>query len=267
MAWSLKRIGRHARRLGVFDEVILYTPQDLPDEVRAHPLMQYPRGAGYWFWKPYIIQHTLDTHADGDIVVYADAGCTLRKSFAWQALFGLMDKYDSITFQYAEEEYPEWAKWGSTSAKMKVWTKRATLEFLDEYLGSREYREENLVLGGFILMKRKTNALLQEWKSLISSHPELVMDPNPEELSEQPPGYAGHRHEQCFLCPLSLRDAHTLVLPETLERYFPDAPVWASRVRAASFREGVRRLIPIYFRAWLGNDFADKFKHYLTGRR
>lgn len=46
MAWSLNRIGRQARRLGIFDEVILYTPQDLSEEVRTHPLMQYSRGAG-----------------------------------------------------------------------------------------------------------------------------------------------------------------------------------------------------------------------------
>ena len=267
MSWSLKRIGRQAQRLGIFDEVILYTPQDLPEEVRAHPLMEYSRGAGYWLWKPYIIQHTLDTHAAGDVVVYADAGCTLRKSFAWQVLFGLMNKYDSIAFQYTEEEYPEWAKWGSTSAKMKVWTKKATLTFLDSYLGSQEYREENLVLGGFLLLKGKSNTFLHEWKRLVSSHPELVMDPAPEELSEQHPEYVGHRHEQCFLCPLSLRDAHTLVLPEALERYTPDAPVWASRVRATSFWDGVRRLLPIYLRAWMGNDFVNKIKSTITRHR
>ena len=31
MAYSLKRIGRQARRLDIFDEVILYTPTDVPD--------------------------------------------------------------------------------------------------------------------------------------------------------------------------------------------------------------------------------------------
>ena len=33
MAYSLHRIGRQARKLGVFDEVILYTPSDVPDYV------------------------------------------------------------------------------------------------------------------------------------------------------------------------------------------------------------------------------------------
>lgn len=222
--------------------------------------MQYPRGAGYWFWKPYIIQHTLDTRDEGTVVVYADAGCTLRKSFAWDVLFKLMEKYDSIVFQYADQEYPEWAKWGSTSAKMKVWTKRDALVFLDEYLGAQEYREENQVLSGLMFYKGKNNSLLNEWKGLIEIHPDLLADPGKDELQRESSVYVAHRHDQSILCPLALREGHTLVLPETLERYSPDAPVWASRLRAANFFEGIRRLVPIYLRAWLGNDAVDYFK-------
>ena len=90
LAYSLKRIGRQARRLQIFDEVILYTPADLSEEIKAHPLMQYSRGGGYWLWKPWLIQKTLRDHTPGDIVVYADAGSTLRKSPEWERLFGLM---------------------------------------------------------------------------------------------------------------------------------------------------------------------------------
>ena len=46
MAFSLKRIGRQARKLGIFDEVILYTPADVPEYVRKSPLFACPRGAG-----------------------------------------------------------------------------------------------------------------------------------------------------------------------------------------------------------------------------
>ena len=59
MSYSLKRIGRQARRLGIFDEIILYTPEMLPDYIRNSALMQYPRGGGYWSWKPAILTETL----------------------------------------------------------------------------------------------------------------------------------------------------------------------------------------------------------------
>ena len=32
------------------------------------------RGAGYWVWKPYILLDTLNTVAEGTVVVYSDAG-------------------------------------------------------------------------------------------------------------------------------------------------------------------------------------------------
>lgn len=48
LAYSLKRIGRQARNLGVFDEVILYTPAELPDYILKSPLMKYKYGGGYW---------------------------------------------------------------------------------------------------------------------------------------------------------------------------------------------------------------------------
>lgn len=67
MAYSLKRIGRQARRLGIFDEVILYTPADVPAYVRESPLFACPRGAGYWCWKPALIQETLQRNEEGQL--------------------------------------------------------------------------------------------------------------------------------------------------------------------------------------------------------
>ena len=46
MAYSLKRIGRQARKLGIFDEILLFTPADVPDYARKSPLFECPRGAG-----------------------------------------------------------------------------------------------------------------------------------------------------------------------------------------------------------------------------
>lgn len=78
-AYSLKRIGHQARKLKIFDEIILYTPDDLPKSFKKTPLMQYSYGGGYWAWKPFIIYETLQKFDDGDIVCYVDAGCTLKK--------------------------------------------------------------------------------------------------------------------------------------------------------------------------------------------
>ncbi|MBQ6073410.1 MAG: hypothetical protein IJK90_05810 [Bacteroidales bacterium] len=236
LAYSLKRIGRQARRIRVFDEVRLYTPADLPEDLKAHPLMQYSRGGGYWIWKPWLIRKTLQEHAQGDIVVYADAGSTLRKSPEWDKLFGLMADYDTLCFQYAES-VPEFARWGNSSTHIKYWTKKNTLAFLDGYFHDNAYRDNCKIMGGLLFMKNKENSLLRQWLDISLNHPELIIDPNPEEEKDQEPGFAYHKHEQSIITALAYYDKTVCMLPETYEEYRPDSFAWASRCRAANFRE------------------------------
>lgn len=259
MDFSLKRIGRQARRLHIFDEVILYTPADVPDYVRASSLFSCPRGAGYWCWKPALIQATLDKYEEGTVVVYVDAGCTLRKSPKWSAYLDLMKQYDTLCFQYGINQ-PQWEKWGSKSGKTKYWTKKSTLEFMDAYVKNTEYHEQGQIWGGCLFIKGQDNPLLKEWIKLTFQHPELISDPTPEELASQPTGFAGHRHDQSILTPLCLRDESVKVLPESSEQYSRHAFVWASRIRARDLREYLVIQTKHYLRLWLGDNLFERLK-------
>ena len=262
LAYSLKRIGRQARRLKIFDEVILYTPDDLSDEFKAHPLMQYRRGGGYWAWKPWLIQKTLREHTPGDIVVYVDAGSTLRKSPEWDRLFKLMEQYDTLCFQHPET-VPEFARWGNASTKIKYWTKKSTLDFLDQYLQDTAYRENCKVMGGLLFMKNPDNSLLKQWLDITLNHPDIIVDPTEEELNEQDPGFAFHKHEQSIITALAYYDKTACMLPETYEKYSPDTFAWASRCRAANFREFLAWKTKTDARHLLGDKRVDKLKRSL----
>ena len=259
MAYSLKRIGRQARKLGIFDEVLLYTPADVPEYVLKSPLFACPRGAGYWSWKPALIYETLQKYDEGTVVVYVDAGCTLRKSSEWARLLDKMEEYDTICFQYAELQ-PQWARWGAGSSKIKHWTKKATLDFVQDYFHDPEAGELCQIMGGILFMKGKRNAVLETWKELMFSHPDLIMDPTADELKDQYPWFAGHRHDQAILTPLAASDPQTLVLPEVSEAYRPDSFVWASRIRARNVREYIPIQVKHYLRIWLGDGLFERIK-------
>ena len=259
MAYSLKRIGRQARRLGIFDEVILYTPSDVPASVQASPLFACARGAGYWCWKPALIRETLEKYPEGTVVVYVDAGCTLRKSPEWAEFLRQMETYDTICFQYAENQ-PQWERWGAGSARIKYWTKKKTLDFVRDCFKMPDAGELCQIMGGVLFMKGRENQVLKVWNDLIFSRPDLIEDPTPEELEDQYPGFAGHRHDQSILTPLASSDPHTLVLPEVSEAYRPDSFVWASRVRARNLREYLSIQIKHYLRIWLGDELFEKIK-------
>ena len=259
MAYSLKRIGGQARRLGLFDEVILYTPADVPDYVRESPLFSCPRGAGYWCWKPSLIYETLQRYEEGTVVVYVDAGCTLRKSPQWSEYLAQMKEYDTICFQYADSQ-PQWEKWGSKSSRIKYWTKAATLDFIEQYFDDPSVGEYNQIMGGILFMKGRENRLLKTWLDIMFSRPELIMDPTAEELAAQRPYFAGHRHDQAILTPLAMKDPAALVLPETSEAYRPDSFVWASRVRARNLGEYLIIQAKHYLRIWLGDGLFERIK-------
>ncbi len=266
LAYSLKRIGRQARRLKIFDEVILYTPTDLPDEIKTHPLMQYCKGGGYWLWKPWLIQKTLREHAPGDIVVYADAGSTLRKSPEWDRLFKLMEQYDTLCFQYAET-IPEFAYWGNDCTRIQYWTKKKMLEYFDNYFQDTAYRENCKIMGGLLFMKNPDNNLLRQWLDISLNHPELIVDPTPEEMQNQEPGFAYHKHEQSVITALAYYDKTVCVIPETYEKYRPDTFAWASRCRAANFREFFIWKIKADARYLFGDRAFNRLKKVTKGLR
>lgn len=264
MTYSLRRIGRQARRLGIFDEVILYTPDMLPAYIRQSPLMQYPRGGGYWSWKPAIIDETLQHSEDGDVVVYVDAGCTLRKgkNAEWNLFIRLLQKYDTVCFQY-DESQPQWEKWGSKSSKIKYWSKKSTQDYFVERFGDDSFLEEGHIMGGILFMKNKRNSFLRNWLDIVLNHPELILDPTPEEAAAQPAGFAGHRHDQSVITPLALNDPTVIVLPEIIEKEEYDGFIWASRIRARHIGQCWAFHIKHFFRRLLGAHVFESVKRLI----
>ncbi len=155
---SLQRIEQEAKALNMFDEIIIYTPKDLPPYIQASPLMAFTRGGGYWVWKPYVIYHTLQTHKDGDIVVYADAGCSLQPSSEWSRYWDLMKTTDTLLFHYRSDvEYVGWREgFNCTDTAIGRWTKRETREYFDNVYGSTDWQCQNKIffLGGQLFVNQ-----------------------------------------------------------------------------------------------------------------
>lgn len=261
--YSLKRIGKQARALKVFDEVLLYTPDDLPSYILSSPLMKYSYGGGYWAWKPCIISETLKKVKEDDVVCYVDAGCSLRKGIEWTIYFELMKKYDMLCFEY-RDEYPEWEKFGCTSTRIKHWAKKKTLLFLNDWVRGCEWQEHNKILGGILFFKGKNNPILKDWITITVNHPEVVLDPNEEEMCDQYPYFALHKHDQAILVALtSLYRKNCLVMPETMETCGERVAIFASRIRAGNRRAYLGLMMKYWGRMFLGDKIFDGVKYLL----
>lgn len=246
---SLNRIKSQAQRLGLFDKIIIYKPSDLPSFIKASPLMAYRRGGGYWVWKPYIIYHTLSQYNEGDIVYYADSGCTINnKSEEWVILTNYLKSYNAVFFQYRSEyNYPGWDKVctipENNSSKIIHWMKPSCVSFFNNYLQDESYQVFDKIWGGFIIIKktRPILSVLENWYRLTLFKPELIMDPIGEELNHLPKTFNRHRHDQAILTPLVYHykeSDNILVLPETSESCKESAAVIASRYRVGKMPLG-----------------------------
>jgi len=231
---SLKRIGKEARSLGIFDKVITYTPKNLSDDIKQSPLMNYKRGGGYWLWKPYLIWKTMLRYPNA-VVVYADAGCTLNKNFKeWDSWFEIMKKTDTLLTHYQPNVDYGWDLFDSQSVEIVAWTKRTTLEYFDNKFDSINWHHCNKIWGGFIIAKNKSS-LIKDVLDIMLSSPELVIDPTDEESCNQHSGFCQHRHDQSIITPLAYWYKTNIpkvveIIPETGESNI-DAAVVASRIR------------------------------------
>lgn len=263
MAYSLKRIGKQARGLNIFDEVILWTPNDLPDYIKQSPLMQYRYGGGYWAWKPCIIYETLQRYEDGSVVCYVDAGCTLNKGVEWTLWFELMKEHETLLFKYRDEMLC-WEKFGSISTKIKHWTKKKSILFYDELNNGKEWRELNKIWGGCLFVKGKGNQIVKKWLDIVINNPEVIFDPNEEECKEQYSFFALHKHDQSLLTALSfLFSNECIVLPELSETIDSRVAVFASRIRAKNYKEYYLLKIKLAIRYVFGNKLYNRIKNIM----
>ena len=234
-ALSEKQLLIEARALGIFDKCIGYTPNDLPEFVKANPLMAFARGGGYWCWKPYVIWKTLQEYPKA-IVVYADAGCILQKGKEWDEWFEMMDSCDTLLQHYREDVYYGWEELYpgvKVSASLNRWAKKSALDYYDGCFKDKKWYEQPSLWAGFVIAKGKSE-VIKEWFEMSMLHPELFYDLYAAEKYVQEESYIAHRHDQSVLSAIAYMGVakgwKVKILPEVSESRTDAAVVTARRV-------------------------------------
>lgn len=260
---ALARIRRRAHRMRFFDRVYCYTPKDLPAQVLQSPLFLHKRGGGYWCWKPFVIKDALAKCEKGDIVYYADCGCVLNPASAeWEQWNQLMQTHNAIFFQYRSDvRYALWSKYckdeRTNNPQILHWTKPEAAQWLNEYIGDDTWLNDNKIWGGACIIKKNAGLhVTDEWFRITMEHPEIIIDPQPEEGNDFPVTYNEHRHDQVLLTALIHKYAkadNIQVLPETAESSQETAAICAVRYRTGRMTR--REKIKYYLYMLLHPDF------------
>ncbi len=216
---SVDQLCAEARDLGIFDSVYGYKEVDLDEEQLAFAYAN-PRGFGFWTWKSSICLQHLERVEQGDVILYADAGCVFNPPAKKRLLeyAELATKYGMVGFQMTHIE--------------KLWTKRELLHYLH-----CEHRNDLLQSGqveatAFVFCKTDdTERLLRTWKMIPRQNPLLVNDVI---TIQQFPEFREHRHDQSiFSLLLKLTGAKLLGWETWCWSDNPQAdannPIWEKR--------------------------------------
>lgn len=207
--YSRKLIYLEALKVKSINAIKVYKKEDLPSQFLSNELMKYKRGGGYWLWKPYLIYEELIKMNNNDILIYVDAGCALLNTNEWNKFYNILENKSILLFKFSDMKDYQWNinnfKY-SDYQKIKYWTKKKTLNYFDsKYHKCHENKEwvgdKSLLMAGLIICKKNDDSInfFKNMYDEMSLNPEVVLDPEGDELKDQFNFFVEHRHDQSIL--------------------------------------------------------------------
>ena len=190
------RLRSEALQTGIFDSADAYNLRRLRDEYPAfwdeHGdfLLGAKRGLGYFLWKPFLVSAKLEEIAEGDVLVYADAGCEFMPDNR-QELVDWLPNAPEFDLSVVPLDPVH------TNAR---WTNGYCLEHLED---ANEFLQQPILAATFMFLKntsrsRHLAATWLEW-SVYDDHCCLVDRPGDVERPE----FEEHRHDQSIFSLLA----------------------------------------------------------------
>lgn len=178
---------------------VKYNPSMISDFIKQHPEhFEQKRGAGYWFWKPYIILKELERMRDDEVLVYIDSG-----SYLLSRVDSLLKQYPDAQLITFEGQNPDWLH--------RRYTKRDLSLHLDA--DTPDILNKTQVEANFIIARKGAIPIMKDW---IAAGSDLHMIDDTPSNAPNAPDFREHRHDQSILHILAWKKHKDkiLVLPD-----------------------------------------------------
>ena len=205
---ALNRVCNEAIKFGLFTKIMGFTDIHLKNDLEfwnTHRIFieSNSRGYGYWLWKSYLVKTQLKRMNEGDVLVYADAGCTLNVNGKKRLIeyIDMCKNHESgmVSFQLTHLEHN--------------WTKNDIIQHLN---ASDDLVSSGQLVGGIFIIRKcaRVNELVDKWYETCCSY--NLLDDTPS-LTPNHPTFVENRHDQSIWS--ILRKQHgSLIIPD--ETYF-----------------------------------------------
>tara|TARA_B100000497_G_scaffold121123_1_gene150452 strand:+ start:400 stop:1125 length:726 start_codon:yes stop_codon:yes gene_type:complete len=220
---SRDRLVNEAIRTGWFSSVIGYGEEDMSKEYKEEfkDILHYERGAGYWIWKPYFILKRLSEIEKGDVLIYLDAGCTIRQMGRkrFYEYINMLENGCMISFRMSEHIEKHYTT--------KEIFEHFGVSHMDSITDSGQY------LGGIRIMKNneETLRIMQLEYDTYKENRMIVTDCFNDKQEDY---FVDNRHEQSIFSVI--RKMHKTIVLEDETKQFPlkkrkNYPFFAKRIQ------------------------------------
>jgi hypothetical protein len=194
--FNLKRILDEAKNANCFATITGYTEKDFDSDyvkLCGDRFERFPRGYGYWSWKSYVIKKRLSEIDEGDFLIYADCGCTIKK-----------ENMDTLDFWLSNINETGMFSPGYMPDNIEVkWNKGDLVDFINKKYNKNYNLLANDNTGqinaSVIIIKKNTTSvnIIDDWYDVCNNHFELIND-SPSKLPNNRI-FREHRHDQAAL--------------------------------------------------------------------
>lgn len=232
---SKKHIISLAKFSGFFDKCVSYSFKDLDSEFikKYSHILDKERGAGYWLWKLNIIEKSLSSMKNNDILIYSDAGSSFnlnakKRFYEYIDLLNSQNIYGNLRFE-CEPQHIE-----------NLWTSKELFDYFNIKLDSEHALSTQLEAGHMIFKKTDhTLEFLKSFHKVLEHDVELITDKY--NSTPQIKNFMETRHDQSIWSLLSKIEGSISVKNETDFRGRQDKqyeyPFLAVRRKGHGFRD------------------------------
>ena len=195
---ALNKLKNEAENSEFFNHVKMYNEFDLSDDILKY-CNNNQKGYGFWIWKPIIVKKHFDSLNENDLLVYADAGCSIYQTGKeiFESYINHLNTNDAIFFQMEHKE--------------KTWTKMDTII----ELGGEDLLDTGQLTACCFLLKKndKTKKIINDWFEASVNKRNLIDDTI--SISKNDETFMEHRYDQSILSiivkknKIELFDDHT----------------------------------------------------------
>ena len=162
-----------------------YSKKDIDNDFieRNNYVLNSPRGAGYWLWKPYIILKKLNEINNGDYLVYMDSGANFIKPV--DDLLKNIDDKGILAFKLKSHKNNKWIKGDCFFA----------INPTDDIY---KYKDEEHILASFVFFKKTDFCVNFVKKWLYYAEQKNIITDLPNIFCTNCDEFIDHRHDQAI---------------------------------------------------------------------